>query len=232
MEAQRSYNGPGNQQAAKKIGRRIGLTVQSFLPFGYPLADRPVVSTGNLSHLYANMRSGRIRAPAGHPKASNQTYDTMQISKHKVVGIHYTLRDNAGQVLDSSEGRDPLYYLHGEGNLIPGMENGLEGHQTGDEFQLTVAPEDGYGERDPELIQEVPRSAFGNNDVQVGMQFHANHGQVVTVTGVSGDQVTIDANHPLAGVELQFDVQVVEVRDATSEEVAHGHVHGPGGHQH
>ncbi len=156
----------------------------------------------------------------------------MQISKHKVAGINYTLRDNDGNVLDSSEGRDPLYYLHGEGNLIPGMEEGLEGKQEGDKFELRVSPDKGYGERDPDLVQEVPRSAFGTQDVRPGMQFQANHGQVVTVTQVGSDQVTIDANHPLAGQELNFDVEVVEVRDATTEEIAHGHVHGPGGHAH
>lgn len=156
----------------------------------------------------------------------------MQISKHKVAGINYTLRDNDGNVLDSSEGRDPLYYLHGEGNLIPGMEEGLEGKVEGDKFELKVSPDKGYGERDPELVQEVPRSAFGTQDVRPGMQFQANHGQVVTVTQVSSEQVTIDANHPLAGQELNFDVEIVEVRDATPEEIAHGHVHGPEGHNH
>ncbi|WP_234733685.1 FKBP-type peptidyl-prolyl cis-trans isomerase [Tellurirhabdus bombi] len=156
----------------------------------------------------------------------------MQITKHKVAAIHYTLRDNSGKILDSSAGREPLYYLHGEGNLIPGMEEGLEGKEPGDHFQLNVSPEKGYGERDPEQIQEVPMSAFGGQKVEVGMQFHANHGQVVTVTSVAGDAVTIDANHPLAGQELNFDVEVVEVRDATADEVAHGHVHGPGGANH
>ncbi|GAA4417845.1 peptidylprolyl isomerase [Nibrella viscosa] len=154
----------------------------------------------------------------------------MQISKHKVAGINYTLRDNDGNVLDSSEGRDPLYYLHGEGNLIPGMEEGLEGKEEGDKFELKVSPDKGYGDRDPELVQEVPRSAFGTQEVRPGMQFQANHGQVVTVTQVGSDQVTIDANHPLAGQELNFDVEVIEVRDATPEEIAHGHVHGPDGH--
>ncbi|WP_128543821.1 FKBP-type peptidyl-prolyl cis-trans isomerase [Larkinella soli] len=156
----------------------------------------------------------------------------MEITKHKVAGIHYTLRDNEGNVLDSSEGREPLYYLHGEGNLIPGMENGLEGKSEGDKFQLKITPEEGYGVRDNEMIQEVPISAFGGQPVKVGMQFHTNQGHVVTVTKVGLEQVTIDANHPLAGKELNFDVEVVEVRDATVEEVAHGHVHGEGGHDH
>ncbi|OIN59470.1 FKBP-type peptidyl-prolyl cis-trans isomerase [Arsenicibacter rosenii] len=156
----------------------------------------------------------------------------MQISRHKVVGIHYTLRDDNGNVLDSSEGRDPLYYLHGEGNLIPGMEEGLEGQSAGASLKLDVTPEKGYGQLDPEMVQQVPRSAFGGQEVKPGMQFHTNQGQVVTVTDVTPDAVTVDANHPLAGQNLHFDVEVVEVREATTEEIAHGHVHGPGGHQH
>lgn len=154
---------------------------------------------------------------------------TMQITKHKVAGIHYTLRDSSGTVIDSSVGNDPLYYIHGEGNLIPGMEEGLEGHTTGDKFQLDVSPEKGYGERDPELVQEVPWEAFGGQPVEVGMQFNANHGQVVTVTKVTPEVITIDANHELAGQPLQFDIEVVDVRDASADELAHGHVHGPGG---
>ncbi|CCH55017.1 peptidylprolyl isomerase FKBP-type [Fibrisoma limi BUZ 3] len=156
----------------------------------------------------------------------------MQITKHKVAGIHYTLRDSNGNVLDSSEGRTPLYYLHGEGNLIPGMEEGLEGKSEGDKLHLDVDPEKGYGRRDPQLIGEVPRNAFGNQQVEVGMQFEANHGQVITVTQVGPDTVTVDGNHPLADQSLHFDVEVVEVRNATPEEIAHGHVHGPGGHHH
>nr|WP_293839589.1 peptidylprolyl isomerase [uncultured Arsenicibacter sp.] len=156
----------------------------------------------------------------------------MQISRHKVVGIHYTLRDDNGNVLDSSEGREPLYYLHGEGNLIPGMEEGLEGQSAGASLKLDVSPEKGYGQIDPEMVQQVPRSAFGGQEVNPGMQFHTNQGQVVTVTDVTPDSVTVDANHPLAGQNLHFDVEVIEVRDASTEEIAHGHVHGPGGHEH
>ena len=156
----------------------------------------------------------------------------MQISKHKVAGIHYTLRDNDGNILDSSEGRDPLYYLHGEGNLIPGMENGLDGKSPGDKFQIKVAAEDGYGVRDPEMIQAVPKSAFGGQPMEIGMQFQTNQGQVVTVTEIGDEEVMIDANHPLAGQELNFDVEIIDVRDATTEEVTHKHVHGPGGHHH
>lgn len=154
----------------------------------------------------------------------------MKITKHSVAAIHYTLKDGSGKVLDSSEGREPLYYLHGEGNLIPGMEEGLEGKEKGNKFTLKIAPEKGYGVRDEKLIQKVPRSAFGGEKVEKGMQFHTSHGQVVTVTNVGLEEVTVDANHALAGVELNFSVEVMEVRQATPDEVAHGHVHGPGGH--
>jgi len=156
----------------------------------------------------------------------------MEITKHKVAAIHYTLTDNQGKILDSSSGREPLYYIQGIGNLILGMEEGLEGKKKGDKFQIHVSPEKGYGVKDPAMTQKVPLTAFGGEKVQAGMKFQTNHGQVVTVTEVSADTVTVDANHELAGVELHFDVEVMEVRNATSEEISHGHVHGPGGHHH
>lgn len=156
----------------------------------------------------------------------------MQISKHKVASIHYTLTDNDGNVLDSSAGREPLTYIQGIGNLIPGMEEGLEGKTKGEKFNLKVSPEKGYGVKDGALTQKVPRSAFGTQEVKVGMQFQTNQGGVVTVTHVGLSEVTVDANHPLAGVELNFAVEVLEIRNATADEIAHGHVHGPGGHHH
>ena len=156
----------------------------------------------------------------------------MQISKHKVASIHYTLTDNAGKVIDSSAGRDPLHYIQGIGNLIPGMEEGLEGKKVGDKFNLKVSPEKGYGVKDDNLKQRVPRSAFGEQKIEKGMQFQTNHGQVVTVTEVGLSEITVDANHPLAGVELNFAVEVLSIREATEDELAHGHVHGPGGHHH
>jgi len=156
----------------------------------------------------------------------------MKISKDKVAAIHYTLTDNTGNILDTSDGREPLHYLHGAGNLIPGMEDGLEGKVKGDKFSIKVSPEKGYGELDPSMKQEVPRSAFGDQPVQKGMKFSTGSGAVVTVVDVGLDSVTVDANHPLAGVELNFQVEVVDVREATSEELSHGHVHGPGGHHH
>lgn len=156
----------------------------------------------------------------------------MQIAKHSVAGIHYTLRDNEGTVIDTSSGRSPLYYIHGMGNLILGMEEGLEGKIKGDKFSLKIAPAKGYGEKDPGMIQEVPRSAFGDQQVQQGMKFQTNRGDVVTVTKVGLESITVDANHPLAGVELNFEVEVIEVRAASADEISHGHVHGPGGHHH
>lgn len=156
----------------------------------------------------------------------------MQITKNKVASIHYTLRDNEGTIIDSSEGRDPLHYLHGAGNLIMGMEEGLEGKSKGDKFNLKIAPEKGYGEKDSNLVQQVPRSAFGGQEVKTGMRFSTNQGGVVTVTNVGLESITVDGNHPLAGVELNFSVEIMDVRNATSEEISHGHVHGPGGHHH
>lgn len=154
----------------------------------------------------------------------------MKITKHAVAAIHYTLKDNTGKVLDSSIGHEPLYYLHGEGNLIPGMEEGLEGQEKGAKMALKIAPEKGYGVHDEKLIQKIPRTAFGTEKVEKGMQFRTNNGGVVKVAEVGLDTVTVDANHELAGVELHFDVEVMEVRAATADEIAHGHVHGPGGH--
>ena len=155
----------------------------------------------------------------------------MHITKHKVAAIRYTLRDDAGQVLDSSESGEPLYYLHGEHNLIPGMEEGLEGRQAGDKLNLIIPPEKGYGLRDPKQRHQIPISAFGGSPVEVGMQFQADDGMVVTVKEVEATTVTIDANHELAGETLHFNIEVIEVRDATDDEISHGHAHGPGGHQ-
>jgi FKBP-type peptidyl-prolyl cis-trans isomerase SlyD len=160
----------------------------------------------------------------------------MQISKNTVATIDYTLTNPQGQVLDTSKGGEPLSYLHGVGGIIPGLESALEGKQTGDNLSVTIEPDQAYGQRSEELVQEVPRRMFqGVENIQPGMQFRAQGPQgqqVVTVVGIAGDNVKIDANHPLAGVTLKFDVNVVGVRDATQEELSHGHVHGTGGHQH
>lgn len=160
----------------------------------------------------------------------------MQIAKDTVVSIDYTLTDPQGTLLDSSEGRDPLAYLHGARNIIPGLEKALEGKQAGDSVEVTVEPAEGYGERDDNLQQEVPKEMFeGVDQVQAGMQFQAQTpagAQVVTVKDVQDQTVTVDANHPLAGVTLNFKVEVRDVRDAKAEELEHGHPHGPEGHQH
>jgi FKBP-type peptidyl-prolyl cis-trans isomerase SlyD len=156
----------------------------------------------------------------------------MQITKNTVAAIHYTLTDNSGKILDSSSGREPLYYIQGIGNLILGMEEGLEGKKKGDKLQIKVSPEKGYGVKDPAMVQQVPLKAFGGEMVTPGMKFQTNQGHVVTVTAVDTESVTVDANHELAGVELNFDVEVMEVRNATAEEISHGHVHGTGGHHH
>jgi FKBP-type peptidyl-prolyl cis-trans isomerase SlyD len=158
----------------------------------------------------------------------------MQISKNKVVAIDYTLTDNEGVVIDSSDGGEPLAYIQGIGNIIPGLEVALEGRQVGDNLKVTIKPDAAYGERDEELLQVVSKSAFGNPEqLEVGAQFEAQHGDhqhVYTVMEINGDKVTIDGNHPLAGVTLNFDVTVKEVRDATAEEMSHGHAHGAHGH--
>ena len=156
----------------------------------------------------------------------------MQVEKNKVVSIHYILKDNDGKTLDSSEGRDPLSYIHGTGNLIAGMEEGLEGKQTGDKVDLKIPPEKAYGKRNNTLIQDVPRSAFGDQEVKTGMQFNTQEGHTVTVTKIGLEKVTVDGNHPLAGMDLNFDVEVVKVREASAEELDHGHIHGPDGHHH
>ena len=161
--------------------------------------------------------------------------DENTIEKDKVVTINYKLTDDGGQVLDSSEGREPLTYIHG-GGLIPGMEQALEGRSTGEQFNVVIPPEQGYVQKDPNMVQSVPRSNFGGaTQIEPGMQFQARTPQgsrVVTVVAVEPETVMIDANHPLAGKTLHFDVSVVGVRDASPEELQHGHAHGPGGVQH
>lgn len=161
----------------------------------------------------------------------------MSIAQHKVVTVHYKVVDvETATVIDSSEGGEPMTYLHGAQNIIPGLENALEGKQVGDEFEVTVAPEDAYGDYSDERIQVVPVAAFeGVEQVEPGMAFTADteQGPVnLIVTEVTDTEVTVDANHPLAGKSLQFSVTVEAIRDASDEEVAHGHVHGPDGHHH
>jgi FKBP-type peptidyl-prolyl cis-trans isomerase SlyD len=160
----------------------------------------------------------------------------VHIEKNRVVTLHYILRDEQGAVIDTSSGRVPLSYLHGKGNIIPGLEQALAGKTAGDKLDVTVAPEQGYGRRDDRLVQIVPRNRFGEvSDLKPGMQVRTSGPQgarLVTVVGVDRDFVTVDGNHPLAGRTLNFSVEIAEVRKATHQEVSHGHVHGPGGHAH
>jgi len=160
----------------------------------------------------------------------------MTIAENKVVTLHYKLTDDEGKLIDQSDDGSFLY-LHGAQNIIPGLENALTGKAAGDEFSVTVSPEEGYGERDDTRVAEVPRDRFPpEGEIVPGMQFHAQSPEgemtVVTVTAVSDDSVTVDSNHPLAGVQLNFEIKVVDIRDATAEELEHGHAHGPEGHHH
>lgn len=157
------------------------------------------------------------------------------ITKDKVVSMNYTLKDDAGKVLDSSQG-EPLQYLQGHQNIIPGLERALDGLNVGAKKQVTVKADDGYGQYNPSLKFAVPADSFGGQPPQEGMmvQLSSPEGQpfVAKIVEVSPENVVLDANHPLAGQDLHFDVEITEVRDATQEELAHGHPHGPGGHHH
>jgi len=160
----------------------------------------------------------------------------VEIAADRVVLIHYTLKDKGGAVLDSSAGGEPLAYIQGHGNLVPGLEKALEGKQGGHTLAVIVAPADGYGTRDESLVQRVPKRALqGSGEIRKGMQFQGQTEtgmRLFTVTGIAGDMVALDGNHPLADQTLHFDIEVVSVREATTEELEHGHVHGIGGHHH
>ncbi|HMV44288.1 MAG TPA: peptidylprolyl isomerase [Leptospiraceae bacterium] len=160
----------------------------------------------------------------------------MVISKNKVVAIDYTLRNSEGEIIDASAGQEPLVYIQGIGNLIPGLEEMLEGKKVGDTFKAVIPPEKAYGEFDESLVQLIPSKHFAQiPNLEVGMQLQANmDGQIriVTVTAIEENSVEIDANHPLSGETLDFDVTVKSIREASQEELDHGHVHGEGGHHH
>jgi FKBP-type peptidyl-prolyl cis-trans isomerase SlyD len=160
----------------------------------------------------------------------------MQVADNMAVSIHYTLTNDEGEVLDSSIGDEALVYLHGGGNIIAGLENALAGKVAGDKFNVRIDPEDAYGELMEDMVQVISRDMFeGIDNIEVGMQFHADVGSgsgVVTVVSIEDDDITIDGNHPLAGVALTFDVEVLDVRAATEEEATHGHIHGAGCHHH
>jgi FKBP-type peptidyl-prolyl cis-trans isomerase SlyD len=159
----------------------------------------------------------------------------MKIADKKAVAIEFTLKDDKGEVIETSVGKDPLWYLHGLGNLVPGLEKALEGKDAGETVDVKLAPSDAYGERDEEEVRKVPLRKLKAQRIQVGgrYQMQAEDGlRVVVVKSVTGDYALVDGNHPLAGQTLHFVVKVLEVRDATKDELEHGHVHGPEGHGH
>ncbi len=160
----------------------------------------------------------------------------MKTAANMVVSFHYTLKDDEGEVLDSSSGREPLTYLHGHGNIIPGLEKALEGTTVGHRSHVAVGAAEGYGETNPDLVFEAPREQFPSDmKLEAGTRVYAEgpEGPVsFTVVRLTDSGAVLDGNHPLAGKDLHFDVEVVEIRPATTEELAHGHVHGEGGHHH
>jgi FKBP-type peptidyl-prolyl cis-trans isomerase SlyD len=160
----------------------------------------------------------------------------MRIADNTAVSIHYTLTNDKGDVLDSSLNQDALVYLHGKGNIISGLEKALSGKTAGEKFNVRIPAKDAYGEFSEEMVQIIPKSMFeGIDSIEVGMQFHAdmNYGTgVVTIVKIDGNDITIDGNHPLAGQALTFDIEIVAVRQATNDEVEHGHIHGAGCHHH
>jgi len=160
----------------------------------------------------------------------------MIAEKDKVVTFHYTLKDDAGELMETSREKEPMSYLHGANNIITGLEKAMEGHAIKDEFSVTVEPGDAYGIRNENNVQRIPLKRLkGIGKISVGqvLNLNTNKGQVqVTVLKVGRFNVDVDGNHPLAGKELTFDVEITDIRDASEEELEHRHVHGPGGHQH
>ena len=160
----------------------------------------------------------------------------MNITKDSVVTIHYTLKDDQNKIIDASNGKEPLVYLHGSGMMIPTLEEALEGRVRGDQFKITIPPEKAYGLRDEDRIEKMPVSEFvDEGPLEIGMQFQVDTDEgplVLTIKEMNDTEITVDANHPLAGLTLNFDVEVSDVRLATPEELSHGHVHGHGGHHH
>lgn len=152
------------------------------------------------------------------------------IANDHVVEIHYSLKLDTGEVVDTTDGLKPLAYIHGKKNIVPGLEKALAGKKVGDSFKVTIAPHEAYGVKNPELVKVVTKDQFKNaDDIKIGMQFRVpserGHGMLVEIVNIDGDQVTLDANHPLAGQDLHFDVNVISIRPATEEEATHGHLH-------
>jgi FKBP-type peptidyl-prolyl cis-trans isomerase SlyD len=159
----------------------------------------------------------------------------MKIEKDRVVSFHYTVSEQAQEAMESSEGREPLVILIGHGNIIPGLETAMEGHEAGDKFEVDVAAAQAYGEKREGLSQRIPKKHFGNQRLEPGMQvvLQTNFGpRAVTIQKVGMSVVDVDLNHPMAGKDLHFAIEIVDVREASAEEVEHGHVHGEGGHHH
>ena len=160
----------------------------------------------------------------------------MKVGLNKVVSLNYTLKSSEGLLIDTSEGREPLVYLHGVGGLIPGLESAMEGSEKGAELNVVIAPEDAYGTRRDDLMHVVPKSGFqGDEEMVEGMRVQLdteNGPAIATIFKIEGEDVVLDLNHPLADMELHFEVSITDVREATADEISHGHVHGPGGHHH
>ena len=160
----------------------------------------------------------------------------LPIQKNHVVSIDYTLKNDEGVVIDTSSGGSPLAYLHGSGALIPGMEKALEGKSEGDDFTISISPADGYGDRDDNLIHKVKRKELAHlPDLALGMELEVetdNAPLILTIIDINDEEVVLDGNHPMAGQNLNFEIQIREVREATADEISHGHVHGPGGQHH
>ncbi len=160
----------------------------------------------------------------------------MKISENTVVTLNYTLKNSDGELLDTSVGRKPLVYLHGVGGLIPGLEKELKGREKGENLHAVIKPEEAYGRRNDNMIKVVSKDGFqGEGEIQVGMRVRLDTdqgAQIGNISKIEGNDVTLDLNHPLADVTLHFDVDILDVRSATDEEISHGHAHGPGGHHH
>lgn len=160
----------------------------------------------------------------------------MEISNQSVVSFHFTLKNDKGEVLESSVGSEPLVYMHGTGSIVPGLEEALMGRKRGEKLSVVLPPEKAYGQRDERLVQKIPKKEFPQSEnLKPGMKFQVNTPNgvmILTVTAIQGTEVVVDGNPELAGMTLHFDIEVTDVRAATAEELEHGHAHGPGGHHH
>src|SRR5436190_24385614 len=178
-------------------------------------------------------RGPEIKTPCGSQGGRDAlACAAVQIQAKSVVSIEYTLKNDQGEVLDKSEGHGPLVYMHGMGNLVPGLEKALEGKAAGESLEVTLAPADGYGQRDEKLVRKIPLRKIHDKSPKAGGRYRAQMDdghRVVLVNSISGDYASVDANHPLSGQTLHFAVKIAEVREATAEELQHGHVHGAGG---